>query len=116
MWLGSFDLNAFFQEYKDMQKQPLESKLPSMIRHYLSLTTWGIGFTEQNSVYFLEILTFPRLFQESLNQYQACLDSVECISHGDSKYGHEIPQFWHFLPNLLNLWPVVCIRLPRGKH
>ena len=28
-----------------------------------------------------------------MNQYQACLYSVECISHGDSKYGHDIPQF-----------------------
>ena len=40
--------------------------------------------------------------------------SVECISHGESKYGHEIPQFWHFLQNLLNLRPVVCTRLSHG--
>ena len=33
------------------------------------------------------------LFHEIINQYQACLYSVECISHGDSKYCHEIPQF-----------------------
>ena len=33
-----------------------------------------------------------------MNRYQACLDSVECISHGDSKYGHETPQCWHFNP------------------
>ena len=29
-------------------------------------------------------------------KYQACLYSFECISHGDSKYGHEIPKCWHF--------------------
>ena len=40
----------------------------------------------------------------------------QCISHGDSKNGHEILQFWHFLQNLLIFWPVVCTRLPRGKH
>ena len=31
-----------------------------------------------------------------MNQYQVCLYSVECISLGDSKYGHKIPQLWHF--------------------
>ena len=31
-----------------------------------------------------------------MNQYQACLHSFECISHGDSNYVHEIPKFWHF--------------------
>ena len=33
-----------------------------------------------------------------MNQYQACLYSFECISHGDSKYGHEnsnIVIFWN---------------------
>ena len=35
----------------------------------LTLTTLGIGFTEQNCVCFLKILTFQRLFQELLNQY-----------------------------------------------
>ena len=32
----------------------------------LTLTTRGIGFTEQNCVCFLKILTFHRLFQELL--------------------------------------------------
>ena len=31
-----------------------------------------------------------------MNQYQACLYLFECISHGDSKYGHEIPKCGHF--------------------
>ena len=31
-----------------------------------------------------------------MNQYQACLYLYQCISHGDSKYCHEIPPFWHF--------------------
>ena len=28
---------------------------------------------------------------------------MECISYGSYKFGHEIPQFWHFLPNFFNL-------------
>ena len=82
----------------------------------LTLTTRGIGFTEQNYVCFLKILTFHRLFQELLNQYQTCWYLFQCIYHGGSKYGHKIPQFGHFLQMLLNVWPVVCTRLPRGKH
>ena len=35
----------------------------------LTLTTRGIGFTEQNCVCFLKMLTFHRLFKELLNQY-----------------------------------------------
>ena len=31
-----------------------------------------------------------------MNQYQACLYSFECISHGYSKDVHEIPKCWHF--------------------
>ena len=77
-------------------------RAPSFIPIVLTLTTRGIGFTEQNCVCFLKILTFYRLFQELLNQYQAYLYSVKCISQGDSKYGYEIPKCWHFLPNLLN--------------
>ena len=60
---------------------------------------------------------------------------IWCMSHGRSKYmiyGHEIPQFLHFLPNLLHnytcrlhyifyqicyiICPAVCTRLPRGKQ
>ena len=48
---------------------------------------------------FLTFLNFKRLFDELINQYQACLYSLECISHGHSKYGPEILQFWHFLQN-----------------
>ena len=58
----------------------------------LTLTTQGIGFTQQNCVCFLKILTFHSLFQELINQYQTCQDLLECISHGDSKYGNEIQQ------------------------
>ena len=35
-------------------------------------------------------------FHKFLNQYQACLYLYESISHGDSKYSHEIPKFWYF--------------------
>ena len=31
-----------------------------------------------------------------MNQHRACLYLFECISHGDSKYDHEIPKFYHF--------------------
>ena len=52
----------------------------------------AIGFTEQHCVYYLTNLKFEQLFHELMNQYQACLYLFECISHSDSKYGHEIPQ------------------------
>ena len=71
----------------------------------------AIGFTEQKCVCFLTYLKFEQVFHEF-----SCLYLFQCISYGDSKYGHEIPQFWHFLPNLLHIWPVVCTRLPQGKH
>ena len=61
----------------------------------------GFGFTEQKSVCFLTYLKFGQLFHELMNQYQACLYLFQCISHGDSKYGHEIPKccnFWNFWP------------------
>ena len=37
-------------------------------------------------------MKFEQLFHELMNQYQACLYLFECISHGDSKYDHEIPK------------------------
>ena len=37
-----------------------------------------------------------------MNQYQACLYLSESFFHCGSKYGHEIPQFLHFLHILLN--------------
>ena len=55
-------------------------------------------------------------FHKSMNQYQAWLYLSECIFHCGFKYGHEIPQFLHFLQFLNNFWPVVCTRLPCGKH
>ena len=65
----------------------------------LTLTTLGIfGFTAQNCVCVLKILTFQRLFQELLNQYPACLYLTECMCHCGSKYDHEILQFWPFFP------------------
>ena len=36
------------------------------------------------------------LFRDLLNQNQACWYLFQCIFHGDSKYGHEIPKCWHF--------------------
>ena len=61
----------------------------------------GIGFTEQNCVCLLKILTFHGLFQELLNQYLACWYLFECIPHGDSEHGNEIltfvTKFVHFL-------------------
>ena len=36
------------------------------------------------------------LFHKLLNQYQACLYSFEWISHSDSKYVHEISNFYIF--------------------
>ena len=35
-------------------------------------------------------------FHKFLNQYQACLYLFKCISHCDSKYSHQILEFWHF--------------------
>ena len=61
----------------------------------------------QLHVCFLKCLTFFKMsdiwFINSwnktlrINQYQACLYLFECISHDDSKYGHEIPKCCHFL-------------------
>ena len=52
------------------------------------------GFTKQMSgLFFLEILLLQSLFHKLLNQYLACLYLFECISHGDSKYNHKIPEF-----------------------
>ena len=82
-----------------------------MSRFILTLTTRGIGFTEQNCVCFLKIRIFPRLFQELLNQYH-----FKCISHGDAKCGYEILQFRKILQFCLTFCPVVCTRLPHGKH
>ena len=84
--------------------------------HHLNTYHAGLGFTEQKSVCFLIFPKFQRLFHELMNQYQACLYLSECIFHGGFKYGHEIPQFRHFLQILLNFWPVVCTRLSHRKH
>ena len=35
----------------------------------------------------------------------------ENISHGDFKYGHEIPKCWQLLRMLWHFWHVVCSRL-----
>ena len=62
----------------------------------------GLTFTTQalvllsKIVCFLTFLKFYQLFHELINKYQACLYLFQCISHGGSKYGHEIPQFWLF--------------------
>ena len=49
--------------------------------------------TEQKSGLFSQISDiFTHLFHELLNQYLARLYSFECISNGDSKFGHEIPK------------------------
>ena len=69
--------------------------LPRVLSVTLTLTTQGIGFTEQNSVKFLKILTFHMLFQELQNLYYACWYLFKCISHGDAKYCNEIQQFLH---------------------
>ena len=53
-------------------------------------------------------------FSWILNQYQACLYLFECVSHGDSKYSHQIPECWHFWTILCNVWHVVCSSLLRG--
>ena len=53
---------------------------------YINAYHDGHWFTEQNCVCFLKILTFHRLFQELLNQCQACLYLFECVSHCDFKY------------------------------
>ena len=61
----------------------------------------------------VSFLKFSQTFHKLLNKSQALsLDLFQCISHGSSKYGHEIPKCWHFVQNLY--WPVVC--LPCGKH
>ena len=47
------------------------------------------------------IVLFPTFSYNFLNQYQACLYLFKYISHGHSKYGHQISQCWHIL-NLLS--------------
>ena len=71
----------------------------------------GLGFTELQSVFPLKYLIF-RLFHELINQYQACLYSFECISHGDFKYGHNISQLWHFFYTFVKLCAFSDIILP----
>ena len=43
-------------------------------------------------------------FHELLKQYRACLYLFECIFHGDFKYGHEIPELWHYFTK----WVTFC--------
>ena len=50
-----------------------------------------------------------------MNQYQACLDSFECIFHKDSKCSNQITECWHILPNVLHFGLVVCSRPPHCK-
>ena len=73
--------------------------------------------TSKAGLSFLKFLICLRLLQELMNQYQACLYSFGCISHGDSKYGHEIPKCCHFLTSLWHDFvPVVCSScLPHGE-
>ena len=63
-------------------------------------------FSQQSS------LSFQCLFHDLLNQNQACLYSFECISHGDSKYSHEIPKFCHLF-FIFYFLLVFSTRLPR---
>ena len=65
---------------------------------YLTLlnVTRALVLLSKSLVYFLKFLKFLLVFHELMNQYQACLYSLECISHGDSKYGHEMSTFCHF--------------------
>ena len=64
------------------------------------VNTYGtrtLVFIWAKSVSCLKFLKFKRLFHEIMNQYQACLYSLECIFNHDYKCGHEIPNCWHFL-------------------
>ena len=45
---------------------------------YLSSKNAGLGFTDKSAISFSKFL-----FHEFMDQYQACLYSVECISYGD---------------------------------
>ena len=64
------------------------------------------GFTTHSKSFCFS--TFSQ-FQTFLNQYQACLYLFECIFQGDSKYGHDILQFWHFW-TFCNIYEcVVCL-------
>ena len=57
----------------------------------------SIGFTIHTKLFCFSKL--PWLYKY-LNQYQTYLYLFECISHGDSKYSHQIPECWHFLKGL----------------
>ena len=73
---------------------------------FITINTWNVGidFTEQKLfLCFIIFLKFQCVFHELMNKYQACLYSVECISHGDFKYGLEISQSWIFLTKSVNL-------------
>ena len=73
-----------------------------------------IGFTiHTESFCFSKFLRFHTF----LNQYQACLYLFECISHGDSKYSHKIPEFWIFWNfwDILNLSSAHAIRVKSIK-
>ena len=93
---------------------PLWEVYMSHLDFLFSESGWVGSWNGNNSFSTLKCL-FLRLFHKLMNQYQACLYSFECIFHWDSKYGHEMPQFWHFLQTLWHFWPVVCTRLPLGK-
>ena len=82
-------------------------KLPKQIDDkdcFLTLTHAVIGTEKKKkSCFFVTYyLKFEHLFHKLMHQYQACLYLFECTSLGDSKYGHEIAQNWHFLQHLLD--------------
>ena len=65
---------------------------------------------------FLDHPKFEQLFHELLKQYQSYLYLFECITHGHSKYGNEIPQFFSFFTTFFDIfWPVVCTGINNGN-
>ena len=64
---------------------------------------------------FLKLQKFWRLFHELIIPYQTCLYLFDCISHSNSKYGHEIPKMLTFFTILWHFGPVVWSRLPHGN-
>ena len=105
------------QHFINLRKQKQFGMVELMSAFRASVNTYhtGIGFTAHIFSCFLTFLKFWWLFHELMNQYQACLNSFECIFHKDSKYSNQIPECWHFLPNLLHFSFVVCSRPPHWK-
>ena len=79
------------------------------IKHLKDTMQMIFFFTQKSSLNSKSISQIP------IPTQQACLYLFECISHGDSKYSHKIPEFLHFLKILVTFGTCrLLTKLPRG--